>query len=227
MKQKIYDSVCNMWIGNSLKSLIIKFELIIMGLYQDKKDMSFIKEIIKEKKPFLLKPSELFMIYSLAKNQKYLDGDYAEVGVFKGTTAKAVCEVKENKHLHLFDTFNGLPDVDEIDQKFSASMYKSNKKEVEERLSKYKNVHIYKGLFQENNHLIKNKKFVFVNLDIDLYKGTKDCLEFFYNRMSKNGILISHDYHAQGVRKAFDEFLEDKPEEIIRLPLSQCMIIKR
>ena len=45
--------------------------------------------------------------------------------------------------------------------------------------------------------------------------------------MNKKGILISHDYHAQGVRRAFDEFFKSKPEKIIELPVSQCMIIKK
>jgi len=198
-----------------------------MSYYHDKKIMNLIKEIINEDKPFLLKPSELFLIYSFAKNQRYIDGDYAEVGVFKGATAKAICEIKGNKHLYLFDSFKGLPGISKIDSKFKAKMFESNYQKVKEKLSKYQNVFIYKGLFPETGRSIRDKKFSFVHLDVDIYQSTRDCLEFFYNKMSKNGIIISHDYHAQGVKKAFDDFLKNKPEKIIELPMSQCMIIKR
>ncbi len=227
MIQKISDKLCNTWFGLFTTRLIGVFELKIMNYYHDKKTISLIKNIINEDKPFLLKPSELFLIYSFAKNQTYIDGDYAEVGVFKGATAKAICEAKENKHLHLFDTFEGLPAVKKIDSKFKTKMFKSDYNRVKEKLSKYQNVYIYRGTFPETGNVVKNKKFAFVHLDVDIYQSTKDCLEFFYDKMSKNGIIISHDYHAQGVKKAFDEFFKNKPEKIIELPISQCMITKR
>ncbi len=221
MIQKINDKLCNTWIGRLINRLIITFELKVINYYHDKKVMSFLKKIINEDKPFLLKPSELFLIYSFAQNQTYVNGDYAEVGVFKGTTAKAICEVKENKHLHLFDTFEGLPQINKIDSKFKTKMFKSDYQRVKEKLAKYKNVHIYKGIFPEAGRPIKDKKFAFVHLDVDIYQSTKDCLEFFYDKMSKNGIIISHDYHTQGVKKAFDDFFKNKPEKIIQLPMSQ------
>jgi len=227
MIQKINDKLCNTWIGRLINRLIIAFELKVMSYYHDKKVINLLKKIINEDKPFLLKPSELFLIYSFAKSQTYIDGDYAEVGVFKGATAKAICEAKENKHLRLFDTFEGLPQISKTDSKFKTKMFRSNYRKVKEKLSKYQKVFIYKGLFPETGISIQDKKFAFVHLDVDIYQSTKDCLEFFYNKMSKNGIIISHDYHAQGVKKAFDEFLKNKPEKVIELLMSQCMIIKR
>jgi O-methyltransferase len=106
-------------------------------------------------------------------------------------------------------------------------MFKSDFQKVKQKLKKYPNVHIYKGIFPETGVSLKNKKFAFVHLDVDIYKSTKNCLEFFYDKLPKGGIIISHDYHAKGVRKAFDEFFKNKNEQIIQLPLSQCMIIKR
>lgn len=227
MIQKINDKLCNTWVGRLINRPIIAFELKVMSYYHDKKVIRLLKRIINEDKPFLLKPSELFLIYSFAKNQTYIDGDYAEVGVFKGAVAKAICEAKENKHLHLFDTFEGLPEISKTDSKFKTKMFESSYQKVKEKLSNYQNVFIYKGLFPETGRSIQDKKFAFIHLDVDIHQSTKDCLEFFYNKMSKNGMIISHDYHAQGVKKAFDEFFENKPEKIIQLPMSQCMIIKR
>ena len=227
MLQKINDKLWNTCVGRIMHGFVSWIEFQDMKYYNDEQTMDLMKQIIYGDKPFLLKPSELFLVYSFAKNQTYIGGEYAEVGVFKGATAKAICEAKRNKHLYLFDTFDGLPEIDKIDTRFKPKMFKSDFRKVKDKLKKYSNVHIYKGLFPETGILIQNKKFAFVHLDVDTYKSTKDCLKFFYNKMSKGGIIISHDYHAQGVKKAFDEFFQDKIEQVFKLPISQCMIIKR
>jgi O-methyltransferase len=228
MIQKIKDKLCNTWFGYLFIYLISYIEFKVMNYYHnDKNLMNLMKEIIYEDRPFLLKPSELFLIYSFAKNQRDLDGDYAEVGVFKGATAKAICEAKGNKQLYLFDTFEGLPEVNKIDSKYKTKMFKSDFQKVKAKLSKYKKVYIYKGFFPETGNIIQDKKFAFVHLDVDIYKSTKDCLKFFYNKMSKGGIIISHDYNVRGVKKAFDNFFSNKSEQVIELPMSQCMIFKK
>jgi hypothetical protein len=39
--------------------------------------------------------------------------------------------------------------------------------------------------------------------------------------------MITHDYDIlAGVQKAFKEFLADKPEGLIELPTTQCMVVK-
>ncbi|NLE39771.1 MAG: macrocin-O-methyltransferase, partial [Pirellulaceae bacterium] len=54
------------------------------------------------------------------------------------------------------------------------------------------------------------------------------CLEYFYPRMIPGGIILSHDYDIlAGVMKAFHEFFADKPESIIELPTTQCMVVRR
>jgi hypothetical protein len=100
---------------------------------------------------------------------------------------------------------------------------------AEPYLSQYPNVHIHKGFFPAaTGDVVRDKKFSFVNLDVDTYASTRDSLEFFYPRLLPGGILMSHDYaQAEGVRKAFDEVLGSKPESIIELPESQCMFIKQ
>lgn len=72
------------------------------------------------------------------------------------------------------------------------------------------------------------KKFCFVHLDVDLYKSTKDCLEFFYPRMVRGGIILTHDYNYvfKGVKKAYNEFFANKPEAVIKLADYQALMVK-
>ena len=130
--------------------------------------------------------------------------------------------------LHLFDTFEGLPEIAKEDEnRYTKGEFSASVEEVKRKLSDYQNVFIYKGLFPSTAGPVKNKKFSFVNLDVDIYESTLNCLKFFYPRMSKGGVIISHDYlQAKGVRKAFDDFFKNKPEPVIELSGSQCLVIK-
>ncbi|MCP4540392.1 MAG: hypothetical protein GY832_24910 [Chloroflexi bacterium] len=66
------------------------------------------------------------------------------------------------------------------------------------RLSSY-----HPGLFPKTGAFVSEKEFSFVYLDVDVYQSTKESLEFFYPRMTKGGIILSHDYQYPGVRQAF------------------------
>ena len=84
------------WIYGSL-------DLSVMGAFHNDEGVRLIREIRKEDGFLLCRPSEMYMVYSLANAQREIEGDYAEVGVYKGATARLVCEVKRGKNLHLLD----------------------------------------------------------------------------------------------------------------------------
>ena len=175
---------------------------------------------------------ELFHIYQISNSVK-AEGEFAEVGVYKGSSAKVLIETKGQRELHLFDAFEqGIPYSGTKDKGFEPGDYSSNYEQVKNYL-KSPNVFIYKGIFPETtiNNPVLEKKFAFVHLDVDVYQSTLDSLKFFYPRLAKGACLISHDYYDSptatgGVREAFQEFFSDKPEAIIELPPSQVLIIK-
>jgi len=177
-----------------------------------------------------MKHFEFYNICAMVEKTENIPGDIAEVGVYRGGSARLICETAKNKTIHLFDTFEGLPDLHEKDDQgfFYRGQYAADIESVRAYLKNYQNVHFYKGLFPETAEPVKDKNFSLVHLDVDIYKSTLDCLNFFYPRMSKKGIVISHDYPlSNGVKAAFDEFFKDKPETIIELPgTKQCMITK-
>lgn len=55
----------------------------------------------------------LFMLWQYARAARTLEGDAAEVGVYRGGSAKLIAEAfaGSGKALHLFDTFVGMPAV--------------------------------------------------------------------------------------------------------------------
>ena len=206
--------------------------LIISSIisYSDPERIKIIDLInkIKEETNMMLANNEAYQIFTVAKRTEKIKGDLAEIGVYKGGSAKLICEAKGDRGLHLFDTFEGIPKVEEIDRTcFCEGMFAASFEDVKNYLKEYKNVYFYKGLFPATAQPIKGKKFSFVNLDVDTYGSNLSCLKFFYPRMNRGGIIIAHDYvFAAGVRKAFDEFFKDKPEPIIEMSGTQCLLVK-
>lgn len=182
---------------------------------------------IHERTEMLLDENDALHLYMAVKATEKVPGDLAEVGVYKGGSASLICEVKGSRRLHLFDSFEGLPKSDQSDSMFMNGAYNSHQDQVEAVLQDYDDCQIYKGLFPATATGIQEDRFSFVHIDIDLYKGTKDCLEFFYPRLNAGGIMLCHDYStAKGVRKAIAEFFEDKPDAVIQLSGLYCMIVR-
>jgi hypothetical protein len=184
---------------------------------------------IRSETELLLEDIEAYHIFMAVKRTQKVPGDIAEVGVYKGGSAKIICSAKGDKPLHLFDTFEGLPKVDEIDMvwPFYEGKFAASYEDVQNYLKNHSNVHFYKGIFPDTSDPVKDKKFSMVNLDVDCYESTKLCLEFFYSRMSPGGIILSHDYMtAPGVKKAFDDFFDGKAEPVLETAGSQCIVVK-
>lgn len=177
---------------------------------------------------FTMWPYELTLLFLLASSARRLRGDFAEVGVYKGSSAKLLCEAKGEVALHLFDTFQGLPAFGSTDDvALSERQYAESLPNVRAYLRKYTNVHFYEGLFPHTATPVGNRQFSFVHLDLDLYQSTLESLKFFYPRMRPGGMIVSHDYSTlSSVREAFDEFFAEKPELVLELPTSQCLVVK-
>lgn len=221
------------WLGGTFLErmgvgVLSRWQFIALSNHKDPEVVDLIRQIRNERTS-LVTAFEAFMVYSFARSQVRHEGNLAEVGVFQGGTAKLLCEVKGDRRLYLFDTFEGLPvDSDEGNTIHRNHQYRCSLESVQEYLAGYENVSFHKGRFPETADVIENERFSFAHFDVDLYRSTLDCLEFFYPRMMPGGIMLSHDYSLlEGVKQAFGEFLDDKPEDVVELPTSQCMVIKR
>tara|TARA_B100000029_G_scaffold508795_1_gene596516 strand:+ start:440 stop:1366 length:927 start_codon:yes stop_codon:yes gene_type:complete len=173
---------------------------------------------------------ENYTLYSCIKATKDLPGDIAELGVWKGATSRLICEVKGEKNLYLFDTFEGLPKTNDNDRFVQKGWLENTSLEsVKNYLSDFKNIHFLKGVFPETTGPITDKKFSFVHLDTNLYQSTLDALDFFWPRMVVGGRIVSHDYNTNsmpGIKQAFSEFFMNQPEKIIEIADTQVMVIK-
>ena len=171
-----------------------------------------------------------FWIWRLARYIASKEGEIAEVGVFKGGTARIIARSCPNKKVHLFDTFAGMPDVNRaIDLHRNNDFSKTSLEFARELLADCGNVVFHPGVFPATAKAVEALRFCFVHIDVDIYTSTRDCLEFFYEKMRPSGIMVFDDYEGEGcpgVKKAVDEFFKDKPEKPIITEQYQCAVIK-
>jgi len=168
----------------------------------------------------LVEKEKINKIINLLNKVKDLEGEYSEVGVYKGGTSLIISQ-NSNSNVYLFDTFEGMPNhTKNIDGTWGLGSFGDIEVEEIIKLFKdYENVKIHKGIFPaETSKFIKDNKFKFVHLDVDNYISYKESLEFFYDKMVKEGIIIFDDYNCEccpGANLAIDEFFLSKEEKLL------------
>ncbi len=218
-------------------------------LYLKKFNLKFDNEIMTLAKTLSLNSiksihSNLFGLYLylyLIKKTKNQNGKIAEIGCYEGGSSLAAAQVfnSKKKTYYLIDTFEGFP------QHSLSKKDKKNVKKGDYKVSKlFSDVALPLEIF-ENIKLIKmpvpsafvkikkDSKFSVVFFDCDLFKPAVDTLNFFWEKMCKNGFIMLHDYYYEkngyeGVKIAVDSFLKkNKNCEVLKVPHAMSVIIKK
>lgn len=76
---------------------------------------------------------------------------------------------------------------------------------VKKYLSSFRNVQIHPGAFKEICAKVTDAAFSLVHIDVDIYRSTVNCLEFFWPRLSDGGVIVVDDcgfVACQGAKQA-------------------------
>lgn len=169
-------------------------------------------------------------LYSLILNlrrllDRQIKGSFAELGVYKGNSARIFHQLAPNRRLFLFDTFSGFSkrDLSTEPAKLGLSSFQDTSLEyVKAFVAGNENVVYCPGYFPETaKYVPDDERFAFVHLDCDLYEPMRAGLDYFFPKMTKGGLIAIHDYsnpHWPGVRRAVDDFLAKRGLEIVILP---------
>ena len=173
-------------------------------------------------------------------------GDFAELGVYKGESARIIHRMDSSRRFHLFDTFEGFKQEDLQHETGEAATYTTrNFADTSLELARRtiggnENLVFHPGWFPESAVSsqqsagasspeppppiegvdIEVGAFALVNLDADLYNPTRAGLEYFYPLLSPGGVIIVHDYNFKwpGIKKAVDEFAKKISGTIVMVP---------
>lgn len=193
--------------------------------------MSFTKvwDVIAPSSPLLghIKSKNLYSEMCMASR---VDGDFAEIGVFKGSTSKMMRLVFPSRKLHCYDTFCGIAGADaSVDQhkdgEFAVPL------DIVKSFVGEENVEYHVGKFPES-YLAEDEKpkLAFVHVDLDTYSGTKGALDYIFPNLPIGGTILFDDYrwkNCTGVEKAIWEWLKLHNNEcFFREYRYQCAITK-
>ena len=199
---------------------------------QDPRFVSLYKELSTT---LVLNWRSAYVLYQGAKNCASLNADFAEVGVFRGGSAKIIFEAADRLPQHsfyLFDTFSGLPvSYNDCDKFWRRGGFHDTCLDDVRVLLHQPNFCFVKGVFPDAaRELPDNLTFAFVHVDPDLYRPVLDACRFFYPRLVRGGVMFFDDYGlvtCPGVKMAVDEFFKNTPEQPVYLATGQCMVIKQ
>ena len=171
-------------------------------------------------------------LYQLARHASCLDGAMAEIGVYRGGTAKLLAHVADaaGRRLHLFDTFAGMPATDvDRDLHLAGDFADTSLADVERFLAGHPSVAIHPGAFPDTAGPVEDARFSLVHVDVDIASSVEACCAFFYPRMVPSGVMVFDDYgftSCPGAKQATDKFFSDKRERVLHLTTSQAIVIK-
>lgn len=182
-------------------------------------------------------------LVTLWQQVRYLDragvrGSLVECGTWRGGASgmMALAHMASgtpSRALHLFDSFEGLPEpepekdgdsaIEYADQRATGALksigqcvapLEVNQQLINGTIGYPKALtHYHVGWFQETLPRVTDiAPIALLRLDGDWYESTKICLEHLYRHVCSRGIVVIDDYGKwQGCRRAIDEFMAGLP----------------
>jgi O-methyltransferase len=221
----------NMQVSTRLKSLVRSavrkagYELVPayvcpsgFKIYDFRKEPGFseVADRVLQEGKTLLGHNRLLVLWQAIRNTAHVSGSVAEIGTYRGGSARFIAlgleHFRVNAPLHVFDTFEGHPDViPALDALQRPGMFADTSlAAVTEYLSPHSNLQIHQGAFPVGSETVADQQFRLVHIDTDLYQPTLDGLSFFWPRLARGGTVVIDDYgftSCTGVRQAAGEFL--------------------
>lgn len=198
-----------------------------------------------------------FENYTMVKRQDYvsnlelidrfshIDGAIVECGTWRGGMIAGIAQLLGNDRCYyLFDSFEGLPQAQEIDGEKAISwqadkespFYYDNccapKKDAVAamRLAGIDNPVIHKGWFGETLPGVEIEGGISIlRMDADWYASTTDILNNLFSQVNTGGLIIIDDYYTwDGCSKAVHDYLsKNSCQERIRQFRRVCYIEKK
>lgn len=155
-------------------------------------------------------------------------GDIVEFGCYIGTTSVFLARDldRTKRQLWLYDSFEGLPEKNEIDRSalgvdFKPGELHATRKQLERNLQRARpydtRINIKKAWFSDLSMADIPDEIALAFLDGDYYRSILDPLEIIWPHLSDGATVIVDDYQNNalpGARRAIDEWLIKHPRPL-------------
>ena len=134
--------------------------------------------------------------------------------------SESLIELKSEKKLYVYDSFEGLPPKSAEDQSPAGEQFKTGELLATKRqlIDNFKRAnlkvpHIHKGWFNEVPVTAVPMHICFAFLDGDYYDSIRDSLRLIEQRLVPGAIVVVDDYLSDslpGAKRAVDEWAQSK-----------------
>ncbi|MBI2311665.1 MAG: class I SAM-dependent methyltransferase [Betaproteobacteria bacterium] len=167
-------------------------------------------------------------------------GDFVECGVFRGFSMAVVADYlgfeNVSKTLYLYDTFEGIPEEFNSENRSNAIYKRENAgdrdalyRQVQNTFVKYPNVRIVRGIVPHSLREACPEAVAFLHLDMNSSKSEIGALEALFDKVTPGGIVVFDDYGWSGYlqqKLAEDAFMGKRGHQILELPTGQGLLIR-
>ena len=159
-----------------------------------------------------------------------------ECGVADGLTSyfamkSLMAQNKEIFQCFLYDSWEGMrDDLLTNEEKYNVNRYDYLTLEnTQKNLIQFKGKVVFnEGFIPESFSTATNpKKIVWLHIDLNSSQPTCAALEYFFDRLQKNGVILFDDYAGYpDTKKSVDAFFNNKPGILLPLPTGQAVFFK-
>lgn len=169
---------------------------------------------------------------------KLREGSILEVGVWRGGTGALIAKSAElngiKEKIYLCDTFTGVVKTGDQDSAYSDGEHSDATREGVEHLFRndfnLNNFEILEGIFPEDTgDKVKDLKFRLCHIDVDVYQSSKDTVDWIWDRLVTNGIIVFDDYgyvRTDGITRHVNEMMADRDKMIFYNLNGHAVIVK-
>ena len=145
-----------------------------------------------------------YELWTLGQQLSNIQGNYLEVGVWKGGTGALLASSVQNipnKHCFLADTFQGVVKAGDEDTVYSGGEHSDTSPEIVTNLLNglgLSNFSLLEGTFPDQTGSQFEGQLALVHCDVDVYASAKAVVEWALPKLSRGGAVIFDDYGFSG-----------------------------
>ncbi|WP_177324720.1 TylF/MycF/NovP-related O-methyltransferase [Pseudomonas sp. RL] len=158
----------------------------------------------------------LYELWTLVRQLGDVEGDFLEVGVWRGGSGclMAMADQRKGRSVFLADTFSGVVKAGTHDTSYSGGEHADTGVDLvvglAERCQVADKVRVLAGMFPESNADRVSDKLALVHIDVDVFKSALDVLLWATPRLVRGGVVVFDDYGfygCEGVTRMVNEFV--------------------
>jgi O-methyltransferase len=144
-----------------------------------------------------------YELWQLARQLDRVDGDFLEVGVWRGGTGAILAKATERtrRTVYLADTFRGVVKAGASDPSYAGGEHAdASESAVRWLMSELslRNVEILTGVFPDDTGSRVRGPIALLHCDVDVYESTKDIIDWALPRLAIDGVIVFDDYGFRG-----------------------------